>query len=311
MAEAENLRTVHVPDLLNASSQEDLSVQLLRDACCETGFFLVTGHSLPQDLLDKMFAMSKNFFELPEEEKLRFTSSERTGWRGFNPYGSGQNCSLAVKRPELKETFYCGQPPAESEGLAEPLPGFYSQLRSFHGALLELSRALLRGLSLALGLAPGHLADLAFTAPVAKVLMAFYPPAHEGDLSCGAHTDCGFLTLVCQDSSETQGLQVKKPDGTWLSVKTDRYTPVANLGDLAQRWTNDLFRSSWHRVRNVSSSPRFSLVFFNNMDEDAEVECLPSCESAERPKKYAKTTCGEYVASKMKEMRSHLSKEQV
>ncbi|CAE7568681.1 2ODD33 [Symbiodinium natans] len=196
------------------------------------------------------------------------------------------------------------------EGVPEPLPAFYCKLRSFHSALLQLSRELLRGLSLALDLPADHFESHAFRKPIAKVLLACYPPAGEGDQSCGAHTDCGFLTLVCQDRLEAQGLQVQKPDGSWLSVKTDRYTPVANLGDLAQRWTNDVFRSSVHRVLNASAAPRWSAIFFNNMDEDAEVECLATCVDRERPSKYRKTTCGEYVAAKMQEMRSHLSKEQ-
>lgn len=92
-------------------------------------------------------------------------------------------------------------------------------------------------------------------------------------------------------------------------MKTDRYTPVANLGDLAQRWTNDVFRSSIHRVLNASTAPRWSVIFFNNMDEEAEVECLATCVDSERPRKYLKTTCGEYVAAKMQEMRSHASQE--
>lgn len=307
MADDENLRRVNVAQLLAATSAEDAAVQQLRSACQETGFFLVTGHSLPNELLDRIFAVSRRFFELPEEEKMKHTSSEKTGWRGFNPFGSGQNCSLASKRPEVKETFYCGEPPTAEEGIAAPpVEDFYQELRAYHTALLELSRSLLRGLSLALHLAPEHLEKIAFQKPVAKVLLARYPPTDEGDLSCGEHTDCGFLTLVCQDSSEAQGLQVKRPDGSWLSVKTDRYTPVANLGDLAQRYTNDTFRSSWHRVMNLSQQPRFSVVFFNNMDEAADVECLESCVTLERPKKYSKITCGAYVAMRMKEMRTQL-----
>ena len=43
-------------------------------------------------------------------------------------------------------------------------------------------------------------------------------------------------------------------------MASSRYTPVANLGDLAARWTNDTFRSSWHRVMNLSKQPRFSVV---------------------------------------------------
>jgi isopenicillin N synthase-like dioxygenase len=40
---------------------------------------------------------------------------------------------------------------------------------------------------------------------------------------------------------------------------------VANLGDLAQRYTNDTFRSSWHRVMNLSQQPRFSVVCHGEM----------------------------------------------
>ena len=100
-----------------------------------------------------------------------YQGSEGTGWRGFNPYGSGQNCSLASKLPERKETFYCGEPP--EEGISDPVDGFYAELRTYHSALLELSRALLRGLSLALDLSPDHLEKLAFQKPVAKARAPF------------------------------------------------------------------------------------------------------------------------------------------
>ncbi|CAE7535063.1 2ODD33 [Symbiodinium sp. CCMP2456] len=281
----ENLRTVNIAELREADSAGHPAVRVLRQACCETGFFLVKSHGLSQDVLDEMFDMAKDFFQLPLDAKLKHSSSETSGWRGYNPYGSGQNCSLSTKRPERKETFYCGEPPGAAEGIPEPLPAFYDKLRRFHSSLLQLSRELLRGLSLALGLPADHFELCAFQKPIAKVLLAYYPPAGDGDSSCGAHTDCGFLTLVCQDSAEAQGLQVQKPDGSWLSVKTDRYTPVANLGDLAQRWTNDVFRSSIHRVLNASTAPRWSVIFFNNMDEEAEVECLATCVDSERPRK--------------------------
>ncbi|CAK9077397.1 unnamed protein product [Durusdinium trenchii] len=232
---------LRVVDVSQLRETDHAAVATLRRACEETGFFLVTRHGVPHDLLDRIFAVSKKFFDLPDQEKLKHTSSEKTGWRGFNPYGSGQNCSLASPRPEVKETFYCGEPPSAAEGIEEPVEGFYQELREYHSALLELSRVLLRGLSLALELPAEHLENVAFQQPVAKVLLARYPPTEKGDLSCGSHTDCGFLTLVCQDSSEAQGLQVQRADGSWLSVKTDRYTFVGNLGDLAQRWTNDVF----------------------------------------------------------------------
>ena len=40
--------------------------------------------------------------------------------------------------------------------------------------------------------------------------------------------------------------------------------------------TNDVFRSSVHRVLNASAAPRWSAIFFNNMDE---AEPSPTCPS--------------------------------
>ncbi|CAE8650286.1 unnamed protein product, partial [Polarella glacialis] len=122
--------------LREASSAEDPAVRSLRRACCETGFFLVTGHSVPEAVFDNAFSVSERFFTLTEADKRAHASSEETGWRGFGPYGSGQNCSAESRLPDRKETFYCGEPPGADQGVPEPVERFYERLRDFHAAML-------------------------------------------------------------------------------------------------------------------------------------------------------------------------------
>jgi hypothetical protein len=74
---------------------------------------------------------------------------------------------------------------------------------------------------------------------------------------------------------------------------------VVNIGDLLQRWSNDLYHSNAHRVLNAGSAPRYSLPFFQDGDQAAVVACLPSCCSDERPARYAPCTIGDYLEMKV------------
>ena len=44
------------------------------DACREIGFFAITGHGVPDPLVDDVRRRAHAFFELPEAEKLRANS---------------------------------------------------------------------------------------------------------------------------------------------------------------------------------------------------------------------------------------------
>eukprot|EP00775_Hariotina_reticulata_P011861 gene11861-12005_t len=96
------------------------------------------------------------------------------------------------------------------------------------------------------------------------------PPAQAGFVGCGAHTDCGFLTILAQD--DVPGLQVQMPSGQWVVAPAIPGAFLVNLGDMTARWTGDLYKSTLHRVFNSSSQARYSAPFFCNCDFDAVVE---------------------------------------
>jgi isopenicillin N synthase-like dioxygenase len=83
---------------------------------------------------------------------------------------------------------------------------------------------------------------------------------------------------------------------------------VVNVGDLLARWSNDIFRSTLHRVvaPSVSTTPtedmtpaRQSIAFFCNPNFDAEISCLPSCARSEVESKYAPIKAGDYIVGRL------------
>jgi hypothetical protein len=94
------------------------------------------------------------------------------------------------------------------------LPGWEQQVQTYFTAMLHLSRVIARGLALSLSLPESFFTDK-MRDPVAQLLLLRYPPAprpqgvaaaaggqEQHYVGCGAHTDCGFLTILAQVREE-------------------------------------------------------------------------------------------------------------
>ena len=78
----------------------------------------------------------------------------------------------------------------------------------------------------------------------------------------GEHSDYGTLTLLWQ-INDVPGLQVQDLGGVWHPVPYAENGVVVNIGDLLQRWTNDYFVSTKHRVVNTHiDQTRYSMPHF-------------------------------------------------
>jgi isopenicillin N synthase-like dioxygenase len=150
---------------------------------------------------------------------------------------------------------------------------------------------------------PEDFFEFALRTPIATQRLLHYPPQPEqaarNQIGAGAHTDWGLVTLLAQD--EVGGLEVCNADGDWIKAAPIRGSFVVNIGDLLQRWSNDIYHSNLHRVLNENRVPRYSLPFFQDGDQAVMVDCLPSCCSPERPARYAPCTIGDYLESKVRE----------
>jgi isopenicillin N synthase-like dioxygenase len=266
-------------------------------ALCETGFFLVAGHGVPEAVQAAAFDASHRFFALAEDDKARWHIGNSKHKRGFDPIGWQ---SLDPSRPpDLKESFYIGvehigpnQWPDEAL-----LPGFRAACEAYTAEMMALSRRLMRLFAAALGLPADHFESF-MRHPICTTRLLHYPPqpatAAPGQIGCGAHTDWGALTLLAQDAAG--GLQVQLRSGEWLDVPPLPGAFVVNVGDMTQRWTNDRWPSTLHRVINRHTGrDRWSIAYFCDLDAEARIEPLPCCVSAERPARYAPITAGEHL----------------
>jgi isopenicillin N synthase-like dioxygenase len=269
---------------LVTGGRPDTAARDIGHACRDTGFFYVTGHGVPPELLARLDAASRRFFALPEEEK-REIEMARGGraWRGFFPVGA----ELTSGRPDRKEGLYLGtelrdDDPRVRAGLPlhgrnlfpRRVPELRPAVLAYLDALTGVARAVLRGVALSLDLPAEHFA--AYTAEPTVLFRIFhYPPAppDSDDWGVGEHTDYGLLTLLAQD--ENGGLQVRTAGAAWIDAPPIPGTFVCNIGDMLARLSGGEYRSTPHRVRNTSGNERLSYPFFFDPDFGARVPGLP------------------------------------
>jgi isopenicillin N synthase-like dioxygenase len=267
-------------------------------ALCDAGFFGIVGHGLDPALSQAAFDAGHAFFALSEAQKSAWHIDRWPLHRGFDPIG--WQALDPLKPPDLKESFYLGEEHAGPNQWPDEalVPGFRAACTAYSAAMQQLSRRMMGLFELALGLPGGHF-DAFMHQPICTTRLLHYPPqpasAAQGQIGCGAHTDWGALTLLAQD--DAGGLQVQARDGSWLNVPPVPGALVVNIGDLMQRWTNDRWPSTMHRVVNrFSGRDRWSIAYFFDLDADAVVVPLPACVSAAQPSRYAPITAGDHLA---------------
>jgi len=253
-------------------------------ACREHGFFYVAGHGVPPDLLSRLAKACTAFFALSQTEKMEIAMARGgLAWRGYFPLGA----ELTSGRPDLKEGLYFGAELGEDDprvraGLPlhgrnlfpRQVPEMRAAVLAYIDALTGLSQAVLRGVALSLGLHADSFAAgyTAYPTVLFRVFRYPAPPSGDGGWGVGEHTDYGLLTLLAQDANG--GLQVGTPTG-WIDAPPLEGTFVANIGDMLDRLTGGWYRSTPHRVRNVSGRDRLSFPFFFDPAFTARIPPLP------------------------------------
>lgn len=262
----------------------------IQAACREHGFFYVTGHGVPALLLDELTEASAEFFALPAGDKLEI-AMERGGraWRGYFPVGG----ELTSGQADLKEGLYFGtelpdDDPRVQAGLPlhgrnlfpRQVPRLRELVLRYLDALTSLGQSVLAGIALSLDLPAGYFAAGYTASPTVLFRIFSYPPSPPGfrGWGVGEHTDYGLLTLLAQD--DAGGLQVAAPDG-WTDAPPIPGTFVCNIGDMLDRLTGGWYRSTPHRVRNLSGRARLSLPLFLDPGFADEVPPLPGRAAAE------------------------------
>lgn len=290
--------------------------EALRSACLEVGFFYLSGHGVPRPAIDDTIDAATTFFATPEEEKARVSILHSPKMRGYT--GLLEENTDPDNDGDLHEAFDIGldlpddDPDAHGDvygwGLNQwpDLPGFREQMVGYHSTMDGLCRVLYRGLALSLDLEADFFTSK-MTKPIGELRVIRYPSQASRDESVvgiGAHSDYDMFTVLATD--DVAALEVLNPAGEWIPVPPKPDMFIVNVGDLLQRWTNDLYRSAVHRVINISGRERYSIPFFSNIDPLSVVDVLDSCVTEERPARYEPIGAAEYVEACMRESYGHV-----
>lgn len=327
-------------------------VREIAHACKTFGFFAVTNHGVDPNSITNAWDASTDFFDSSSAIKgsVSMSNDYPYGYENHESLGTARSTAGDAKgcaaengnvqaerkkqsstlRSDSKETFSIGPIDSEKSGMPsrkfpQNAPSYFAPaLTQYFNIMENLARILFRGLALALKLddACWFLRDGCFDdGHQCALRLLNYPHleyeekngAKEVHIRAGAHTDYGAMTIL---KSGGPGLQLQLSAGetsSWIDVPHLSDAFIINLGDLMQRWTNDRWKSTLHRViavaddncdgtdgdennaRVFQSARRQSIAFFVNMNGNATIVPFDSCVDEKLPSCYDAIRANDYL----------------
>ncbi|MED6170745.1 hypothetical protein PIB30_034012 [Stylosanthes scabra] len=271
--------------MVDLSSPDPLSTAYsIRQACVDYGFFYLVNHGVHNKLLSSVFQQSAEFFALPLDYKLSLSRKE---YRGYTPLFSENLDPSSHPKGDAKESCYIGN---LEDSTSVNLNQWPSQGK--------LEKNLLSLVALSLNLDNDFFEKTALNKPDAFLRLLHYPGELGYEDLCGAsaHSDYGMITLLVTDG--VPGLQIckekfKQPR-VWEDVSHVEGAFIVNIGDLMERWTNCIYRSTLHRVIPTGKE-RYSVAFFLDPPSYCLIECFESCCSESSPPRFPPIRSGDYL----------------
>jgi isopenicillin N synthase-like dioxygenase len=313
----------HIPIISLDDPDQEKTVQALRTACKEVGFFYLQGHGIGPKTIESVMEQSQRLFALPVSAKRLI--ADPTISRGYTGMEEETLNPADQKKGDTKEGFYIGRslpynpaklsgpncwPSAETTPEMEDCDEFRRIMEAYFDQISHVGIRVVRLIALAIGL-PEHFFDASFTAPMAALRLLHYAAEKsepdEGIYACGAHSDYGMVTILLTDKNP--GLQILTKQGKWINAPPVKDCFIVNLGDMLERWTNGMFKSTKHRVLTAGDVERYSIPFFYEPNFDTRVECLDMCCSTDdtNPAKYPPTTSGQHLIDKYRQTHADFS----
>jgi isopenicillin N synthase-like dioxygenase len=280
------------------------------------GFVAIKNHYLTSELSEKLYAVIKKFFALPDEVKQKYEIPGLAGQRGY--IGKGKEHAKGRNMGDLKEFYHIGQEVEDDDPIKKEYPDnvWPDELPEFKEIGLEVYRRLektgvrmLRAIALYLGLPENYFDDKVHHGNSILRPIHYFPIENPDAVPADAvraaeHGDINLITLVMGASAD--GLQVLRRDGKWIPITALPEQLVVNVGDMLERHTNKKLKSTIHRVVNPSrekmNTPRFSIPFFMHPRSEMNLAALESCVDAEHPKLWADITAGEFLDERLAEI---------
>jgi isopenicillin N synthase-like dioxygenase len=294
-------------------------------ACRDSGFLQITGHGVPRATCDAVLDVFGEFFDQRLDYKEHFVVADSEANRGYSAVGVE---GLAYSRgeatpPDLFEAFNVGRDDATgayydtwraffAPNVWPDVPADLREVwRMYEFAVANVADTLLRAMALALDLDDDWFVRrcehaILTTRAINYAREAGAPDPQPEQMRMGAHTDYGVLTILLAD--DVPGLQVFR-HGQWHAVSVPPGAFVCNIGDMLERWTNDRWTSTLHRVVPPPADQhgpvrRRALARFLDCPPDLVVETIPTCITAEQPARYQAVDAGTWLREKVRGSRA-------
>ncbi len=310
-------------------------VKSIADACQTYGFFAIINHGVETAAINDAWDASIEFFDMTSlvKQSVKMTDDYPYGYENYESLGRSTSddddnniITQDTYSPDSKETFSLGPLNSELSNMpprkfpVNASSNFAPATTRYFSAMENLAKILFRGLAMALKLDDtswflqegrfddGHQCALRIlNYPELEYVQTDASAVH---IRAGEHTDYGAMTIL---KSGGPGLQLQlskdRESSTWIDVPHLEDSFIINLGDLMQRWTNDKWTSTLHRVvatpdNNAGdrtgdglfkSARRQSIAFFVNMNGNTTVMPLETCVDETHPSKYKPIKASEHL----------------
>ncbi|CAL5069549.1 unnamed protein product [Urochloa decumbens] len=275
---------------LNGPERHEV-VDAIGRACESDGFFMVTNHGIPAWVVEGMLRVAREFFHLPESERLKCYSDDPKKAIRLSTSFNVRTEKVSNWRDFLRLHCY----PLESfidQWPSNP-PSFRQVVGTYATEARALALRLLEAISESLGLERSHMVA-AMGRQAQHMAVNYYPPCPQPELTYGlpGHKDPNAITLLLQDG--VSGLQVQRGAGRWVAVNPVPGALVINIGDQMQALSNDRYKSVLHRVIVNSESERISVPTFYCPSPDAVIAPAEALVDGDHPLAYRPFTYQEY-----------------
>jgi isopenicillin N synthase-like dioxygenase len=276
-------------------------------AAMKTGFLYVENHTVAQQLIDQVYEYVHIFFNLDEQQKLRYYIGNSPNHRGFVPATEkgdyqdepGQRAyeafdmSLDMSYADYRKHTLN---PLSGPNVWPEVAGFRDCLTRYYNEIRRLGDCLCEAFEIALDLPAGFFSKhMKFPTSQLRLIHYFPQPDKQTEINMGAHTDYECFTLL---HTQQQGLQILDNNDRWVNAPPVEGAFAVNIGDLLEAWSNGRFVSTPHRVV-MNGNERYSIPFFMSTDYDTVIEPIPDPMTRGKPSKYTPFVAGEHLMGQL------------
>ena len=273
--------TINISSLLDGkfvSKEAKKTIQSIKKACVEVGFFQVIGHGLKNKEIKNICAVGNKFFNMEDKYKRKLSPKKwnkknKNIYRGYFPsnVNGKEGLDLGDLKVSSKYSNNIKNQYIEYLNLQKCFRNkSIEELNNYFDNIFNLSEILFKSILVYYKKNP-KISKQAFSRLKTLSTLRFnnYPnqkkpveiSKQDGvALGCETHVDSGIFTVLYQDKKG--GLQVQNRENKkWYDVPFNKKAFVVNTGKALEYLTQGKFKATNHRVL-WNRSKRMSIPFF-------------------------------------------------